>query len=81
MPVFAAARALRYGFIVWLAVRYGRRVSRLWSAATDKYSTPMTWTLGILFVAGVSYAIWKFRRHAGSQKSESPMRHAAIRGH
>src|SRR6202023_870988 len=43
MLVFAAARALRYGFIVWLAVRYGRRVTRLWSAAMDKYSTPIAW--------------------------------------
>ena len=78
MPVFALARTLRYGFIVWLAVRYGRRVTHLWSAALDKYSAPMTWTFGIFLVAGVFYAIWKYRRQSRQPKSQSKMKRSAI---
>jgi membrane protein YqaA with SNARE-associated domain len=64
MPVFTAARTLRYGVICWLAVRYGRRVVHLWSATLDTYSTPIAWMLGVLFVAGISYGVWKYRRQS-----------------
>jgi membrane protein YqaA with SNARE-associated domain len=80
MSVFALGRALRYGFIAWLAVRYGRRVTRLWSAALDKYSTPMAVVFGILLAMGLAYAIWKFRRPGARIKSESPVE-SAIHGH
>ena len=65
MVVFAAARSLRYGFIAWLAVKYGRRVIRLWSATLDRWSAPLAWTFGILIVGGILYGIWKFRRQQG----------------
>ena len=67
MPVFGAARALRYGAITWLAVRYGRHVIRLWSATLDKYAAPIGWTFALLVIAGVLYGIWKYRRQRASE--------------
>ncbi len=78
MLVFAAARTLRYGFIVWLAVTYGRRVTRIWSSTLDKYSTPMAWAFGILLITGVFYTIWKYRRQSGRLKSESGRERVSI---
>ena len=62
LSVFAAARTLRYGVIGWLAVRYGRHVVPLWSSTLDKYAAPFGWTFAALLVAGISYAILKYRR-------------------
>lgn len=64
--VFAAARILRYGFIAWLAVRYGRRVTRMWSATLDKWSAPLSWTFAVLLVGGIIFGVWKFRRRSRS---------------
>jgi len=66
LSVFAAARALRYGVIAWLAARYGRHVIRLWSATLDKYAALIGWTFAVLVITGVSYGIWQYRRRRGS---------------
>ncbi len=60
--VFGLARALRYGFVAWLAATYGRHVIRLWSAALDKWSAPIAWTFTTLMIGSIAYGIWKFRR-------------------
>ena len=67
MPVFAAARALRYGVIAWLAVRYGRQVIHLWSATLEKYAAPVGWTFAVVVIASVLYGIWKHRRGRPSE--------------
>jgi membrane protein YqaA with SNARE-associated domain len=80
MLVFATARVLRYGFIAWLAVQYGRRVTRLWSTTLDKWSTPLAWTFGILIVGGILYGIWRFRRQHGRSRHEADLETAVSRG-
>jgi len=59
--VFGAARSLRYSFIAWLGVAYGRRLVHLWSASLQQWSTPLLSVFLILLVAGASYGIWKVR--------------------
>ena len=59
--VFGAARSLRYSFIAWLGVAYGRRLVHLWSASLQQWSTPLLTVFVILLVAGASYGIWKVR--------------------
>jgi membrane protein YqaA with SNARE-associated domain len=59
LVVFGAARTLRYSFIAWLAVTYGRRIVSLWSGSLQKWSTPLLIVFVILLVAGVCYGIWK----------------------
>lgn len=61
LAVFGAARALRYSFIAWLGVTYGRRIVRLWSGSIEKWSTPLLCSFVVLLTAGVCFGIWKIR--------------------
>jgi membrane protein DedA with SNARE-associated domain len=80
MLVFATARVLRYGFIAWLAVKYGRREIRLWSATLDKWSTPIALTFGIVIVGGILYGIWRIRRKQAGPGGEPTLEASASRG-
>lgn len=59
--VFGAARSLRYSFIAWLGVAYGRSIVRLWSGSLQQWSTPLLCVFVILLVIGLCYGIWKIR--------------------
>jgi membrane protein YqaA with SNARE-associated domain len=66
--VFGAARAVRYTFVAWLAVKYGRHVVRMWSSTIQAWSAPLLWIYGVLMVGGVCFGIWKFRRSQGQSR-------------
>jgi membrane protein YqaA with SNARE-associated domain len=59
--VFGTARSLRYSFIAWLGVTYGRKVVRLFSGSLQKWSTPLLCVFAGLLVAGICFGIWKVR--------------------
>jgi membrane protein YqaA with SNARE-associated domain len=61
LAVFGAARSLRYSFVAWLGVTYGRRIARLFSGSLQKWSTPLLSVFVGLLVLGVCYGIWKIR--------------------
>jgi membrane protein YqaA with SNARE-associated domain len=61
LVVFGAARSLRYSFVAWLGVVYGRSVVRLFSGALQKWSTPLLCVFLGLLAACVCYWIWKIR--------------------
>jgi membrane protein YqaA with SNARE-associated domain len=61
LVVFGAARSLRYSFVAWLGVVYGRKVVRLFSGSLQKWSTPLLCVFVALMVAGVCFGIWKVR--------------------
>ena len=61
LTVFGAARTLRYSFIAWLGVTYGRRIVRLWSGTLQAWSTPLLCVFVSLMVAGLCFGIWKIR--------------------
>jgi membrane protein YqaA with SNARE-associated domain len=61
LAVFGAARSLRYCFIAWLGVTYGRSIVRLWSGSLQKWSTPLLCVFIGLMIAGACYGIWKVR--------------------
>ncbi len=63
LGVFGAGRALRYGLEGWLAVTYGRRITRLWSSTLEKWSAPILWTFLGLTVLGAAFSVWKLLRH------------------
>ena len=65
LAAFGSGRALRYSFIGWLAVRYGRHIVRTWSTTLERWSAPILWTFAILTVGGLAFSIWKLRRSAG----------------
>ncbi|MGB7546318.1 MAG: VTT domain-containing protein [Terracidiphilus sp.] len=74
LMVYGAARTLRYSFIAWLGVVYGRHVIRLWSGSLQRWSTPLLSVFVGLLVAGVCFGIWKLR---GVRKSDSAVEHAS----
>jgi membrane protein YqaA with SNARE-associated domain len=59
--VFGAARSVRYAVVAWLAVVYGRRMVRLWSATLDKWSAPLLWAFTGMALTGICIGIWKLR--------------------
>ena len=61
LVVYGAARCLRYSFIAWLGVAYGRRIVLLWSGTLLKWSTPLLCVFAGLLVAGACYGVWKVR--------------------
>jgi membrane protein YqaA with SNARE-associated domain len=61
LVVFGAARTLRYSFIAWLGVAYGRSLVRLWSVSLQKWSAPLLWAFVSLLLACICIGIWKVR--------------------
>jgi membrane protein DedA with SNARE-associated domain len=61
LAVFGMARSLRYSFLAWLGVIYGRGIVRLWSGSLEKWSTPLLWVFVSLLIIGLCFGIWKIR--------------------
>jgi len=61
LAVYGAARTLRYSFIAWLGVVYGRRIVRLWSGTLQAWSTPLLCVFVTLLAGGICYGVWKVR--------------------
>jgi membrane protein YqaA with SNARE-associated domain len=80
LPVYSAARTLRYSLVAWLGVAYGRHAIHLWSATLSKWSTPLICTFVGLLVAGLCYGIWKLRELGKTDAAKKPaMRTSAAR--
>jgi len=61
LVVYGAARTLRYSFIAWLGVAYGRHVIHIWSGTLQRWSTPLLCVFVGSVVLGVCFGIWKLR--------------------
>jgi membrane protein YqaA with SNARE-associated domain len=61
LTVFGTARSLRYSFIAWLGVTYGRKIVRLWSGSMAKWSTLLQCVFLSLLIVGLVFGIWKIR--------------------
>ena len=71
LAVYGAARTLRYSFIAWLGVVYGRRIVRLWSGTLQAWSTPLLCVFVTLLACGICYGVWKVR---GLRKTDAAER-------
>jgi membrane protein YqaA with SNARE-associated domain len=63
---FGAARILRYSFVAWMAVIYGRRIVRVWAGTLDKWSTPLLWVFAAVVVSGLCLGIARLRSNQDS---------------
>ena len=82
LAVFGTARSLRYSFIAWLGVTYGRNIVRLWSGSLQRWSTPLLCVFVALMTAGASYGIWKIRglrKIDAAEKLARPNRYACAK--
>ncbi|WP_420238270.1 membrane-associated protein [Telmatobacter bradus] len=61
LTVYGAARSVRYSFVAWLGVTYGRGIVRLWSGGLQKWSTPLMCVFAVLLIAGLGFGVWKIR--------------------
>ncbi len=64
LMAFGAARTLRYSFVAWLAVKYGRHMVRMWSGTLQKWETPLLWIFAVVVVSGIVLGIVKLRGQA-----------------
>jgi membrane protein YqaA with SNARE-associated domain len=70
LTVYGAARSVRYSFVAWLGVVYGRGIARIWTGTLQAWSTPLLCVFVGLMIVSVCYGMWKFRglRKAGPEK-------------
>ena len=75
--VFGTARCLRYSFVAWLGVTYGRAIVRIFSGTLERWSTPLLCVFAAILAAGLVLAIWKTR---GMSKAAATNRRAQQTG-
>jgi len=62
LAFYSVARALRYGFLAWFGITYGRRVVRKWLESLGSWSTVIIWSYVGLIALGALYGIYKWRK-------------------
>ncbi len=72
----ASARAIRYAFVAWVGVTYGRRVLHWWNLYLADWSSTILWSFLGLIVAAAAFGVWKYRRTEGNA---APRQAAAVR--
>ncbi|MGD0546252.1 MAG: VTT domain-containing protein [Terracidiphilus sp.] len=78
LTVYGSARSLRYSFVAWLGVTYGRSIVRLWSGSLQKWSTPLLCVFVGLLIAGACFGIWKIRGLRKIDAAEKLARHNRV---
>jgi membrane protein YqaA with SNARE-associated domain len=62
LTFYSVARVLRYGFLAWFGVTYGRRVVRAWLRSLGGWTTTILWVYIGLTVLGIAYGVYKWRK-------------------
>jgi membrane protein YqaA with SNARE-associated domain len=75
MVAFTASRGARHALAIWLGIRYGRHVLRLWNSFSDRWATTILAVLWTTISLGLAIAFWKLwktsRDLAASRKTLS----------
>jgi membrane protein DedA with SNARE-associated domain len=59
MTAFTISRFLRHSFAVWIGLRYGRHVIRLWNQFSARWGTTVLSVLWAVIILFTAIAIWK----------------------
>jgi membrane protein YqaA with SNARE-associated domain len=79
LTVFGLARTLRYSFVAWLGVTYGRKVTRMFTSSLQKWSTPLICLFVILMVVSLIFTLLKIRKMRKTETAdESALRSQSI---
>jgi membrane protein YqaA with SNARE-associated domain len=62
LTFYSVARVLRYGFLAWFGVTYGRRVVRTWLSSLGGWTTTIVWVYVGMTVLGILYGLYKWRK-------------------
>lgn len=65
---FSISRGLRHALAIWLGVRYGRHVLRLWNNLSDEYATPI---LIVMWTAIIATSVIAFLKILKTSRSLS----------
>ena len=60
LSAYAIGRAIRYSFVAWLGVHYGRAIVRAWRTYLADYAGEIGWGIAVISVVGVGYGTYKF---------------------
>jgi len=77
---YSVGRLLRYGFLAWFGVTYGRRVVRTWLGSLGGWTSTLVWIYVGITSLGVLYGLYKWRktrRETGSPSEATPGEDAA----
>ena len=59
---YALGRGIRYSFVAWLGVHYGRAIIRAWRAYLADYAGEIGWGIAAISIAGIAFGTYKFIR-------------------
>ncbi|MDE3104744.1 MAG: DedA family protein [Acidobacteriota bacterium] len=73
LVTFTISRAVRHTLAVWLGIHYGRRILRLWSHFSARWSGTIQTVMWTVVAASVAYGMWRLYRAArrGAQHAEA----------
>ncbi len=72
MTTFTASRCARHAFAIWLGIRYGRHVLRMWNRMAAQYSTPILIVIWTAIFASCAFAFWRLYKTSHSIASPQP---------
>ncbi|WP_263368383.1 VTT domain-containing protein [Edaphobacter bradus] len=70
LTTFGISRSLRHASAIWLGVRYGRHVLRLWNHLSTQYATPILIVMWTAILGSAAFAFWKL--YKTSRSVEAP---------
>ena len=62
LPAYAIGRGIRYSFVAWLGVHYGRAILHEWRLYLAEYAGEIGWGIAVISIAGVAFGIFKFMK-------------------
>lgn len=70
LTIFTLSRCGRHAVAIWLGIRYGRHVLRMWNQISDQYATPILVIIWTAIIASSAFAFW--RLYKTSHRVTSP---------
>jgi membrane protein YqaA with SNARE-associated domain len=78
MTAFTVSRFLRHSLAVWIGLRYGRHVIRLWNQFSAKWGTTVLSVLWAFIVLFTAIAVWKLYQASRDLKLDRAKPDAAV---
>ncbi len=81
LTAFGVGRTLRFAFVSWLAMRYGRHIVGLWNKSLQRWSSTVLWVFLAITVVGVCVGVWRMRSQRNSDhEPDEPASALAVHG-
>jgi membrane protein YqaA with SNARE-associated domain len=71
LTVFTLSRGVRHALAIWLGIRYGRHVLRMWNHISAEYATPIVIVIWTAIIASCAFAFWKLYKTSHGVNSQA----------